>query len=429
VTLARERHHELVASRPAGVRWVDDADLLAGLVEDLATTEELALDTEFHRERTYYPQLALLQIAWPGGIALVDPLSMDIAGLAPILTGEATVVAHAAGQDLEVLDRACGCVPRRLFDTQVAAGFLGFSTPSLSSLADRMLRVHLPKGDRLTDWRQRPLSRAQLDYAAADVAHLLELARIIREQLAAAGRLEWANQECEAMHASARAPQDPDTAWWKIKEVRHLRGKSRGIAQEVAAWRERTAAQLDRPVRTVLPDLGVLAVASHPPSSVDDLRGLRGLEGRMPKGDAAAGMLEAVARGLDLPADRLRVPPSDEVERGLRPAANLVSAWIGQLARDLRIDASLLATRADLHALMRGDSDARLGEGWRRELVGDRIRRLIAGEVALAFDGRQGLVLEERSHHVLTVDAPLPPVDWTTPAPALPGDPGEPGRG
>jgi ribonuclease D len=413
VALARER--------TVAADWIDTDKGLAKLLDDLTGVSELAFDTEFHRERTYYPQLALLQIAWSGGIVLVDPITVDIAPLGPIFTGGAVSIAHAAGQDLEVLDRACGCVPTKLFDTQIAAGFLGFSTPSLSTLADRMLQIHLPKGDRLTDWRQRPLSRAQLDYAAADVAHLVELADLIRTQLEAAGRLEWAVQECESMHASVRAPQDPDTSWWKIKEVRHLRGRSRGVAQEVAAWRERTAAQMDRPVRTVLPDLGVLAVSSHPPSSVLELRGLRGLEGRIPKGDAAAGMIEAVQRGLELPAERLRVPPSDDVERGLRPAANLVSAWVGQLARDLRIDASLLATRSDLHAFMRGEKGARLAEGWRKELVGDRIRQLVSGDAALAFDGRGGLALEERSHRSLTVHAPLPPVDWAASGPTEPG--------
>ena len=352
-------------------------------------------------------------MTWDGGIALVDPMAVDIAPLARCLGGPGVAVAHAASQDLEVLDRACGCVPLNLFDTQVAAGFLGFSTPSLATLAERMLHVHLPKGDRLTDWRQRPLTRAQLDYAASDVAHLLELARLIRSQLEAAGRLGWAVQECQMMHSEARAPQDPDTAWWKIKEVRHLRGRSRGVAQEVAAWRERTAASLDRPVRTVLPDLGVLAIASHPPTSLDQLRGMRGLEGRVPKGDAGVALLQAVQTGLDLPASRVRNPPAEDLDRSSRPAANLASAWIGQLARDLRIDATLLATRADLHAFLRDPSTSRLSEGWRGELVGDRIRRLVSGEAAIAFDGRGGLVLEERSRRGLAVEAPLPPIDWT----------------
>jgi ribonuclease D len=411
----RKKGESTAASSNAidGVEWVDSPAALDRLVDVLCSCEEFAFDTEFHRERSYYPQLALLQVAWDGGLALVDPMAVDIGPLARCLGGPAIAVAHAASQDLEVLDRACGCVPANLFDTQIAAGFLGFSTPSLATLAERMLRINLPKGDRLTDWRQRPLTRAQLDYAAADVAHLLELARLIRAQLEAAGRLDWAIQECQMMHSAARAPQDPDTAWWKIKEVRHLRGRSRGVAQEIAAWRERTAAATDRPVRTVLPDLGVLAIASHPPTNLDQVRGMRGLEGRVPKGEAGAALLEAVKRGLALDGADVRNPPSDDIDRGIRPAANLVSAWIGQLARDLRIDASLLATRADLHAFLRDPSTSRLGSGWRGELVGDRIRRLVSGEAAIAFDGHGGLVLEDRSRRELGVEAPLPPIDWT----------------
>ncbi len=393
-------------------RWVDDAAGLDELVQTLREVGEFGFDTEFHRERTYWPQLALVQVGWDGGVALVDPMAVDIAPLGTCFASSPLVVAHAAGQDLEVLDRACGCVPQNLFDTQVAAGFIGFSTPSLATLAERILDLHLPKGDRLTDWKQRPLSAAQLEYAAADVAHLLRLARLITEQLRAAGRYEWALQECREQFSVARAPQDPETAWWKIKEVRHLRGRSRAVAQEVAAWRKRTAADLDRPVRTVLADLAVLAVSTHPPANLEQLRGLRGIDGRLPRGDLAAGLLGAVAAGLELSQGDVRVPPSDDVDRGMRPAASLVSAWIGQLSRDLRIDATLLATRADLHAFIRGDPEARLLQGWRGELIGDRVRRLVSGDAALAFDRRGGLVLEERSRRSLGVTAPLPPADW-----------------
>src|SRR5579862_3301314 len=327
---------------PSSSRWVDDDAALAALAGTLCDAGEFAFDTEFHRERTYWPQLALLQVAWEGGVALVDPMAVDIAALGPCFQSSPLVVAHAAGQDLEVLDRACGAQPLHLFDTQVAAGFIGFSTPSLATLAERILDVHLPKGDRLTDWKQRPLSPAQLEYAAADVAYLLPLAHLITEQLRAAGRLEWALTECRELFSAARAPQDPETAWWKVKEVRHLRGRSRAVAQEVAAWRERTAADLDRPVRTVLADLAVLAVSTHPPANLEQLRGLRGIDGRLPRGDLAAGLLGAVAAGLELSQGDVRVPPSDDVDRGMRPAASLVSAWIGQLSRDLRIDATLL---------------------------------------------------------------------------------------
>lgn len=378
---------------------------MARVLSALAEAPEYAVDTEFHRERTYYPKLALLQLAWAGGVeadgsdgpggevVLVDPLRVDLRPLRAVLEGEGVAVLHAAEQDLEVLQQACGAVPARIFDTQIAAGFLGQSTPSLASLVAHELGVHLPKGDRMTDWTQRPLDEAQRVYAAADVVHLLELRHRLAAQLVERGRLAWAEQECEELRTRSRLGQDPDTAWWRVKEVRHLRGAARGVAQSVAAWRERKAAALDRPTRFVLPDLALVAIAGNPPRTLEQLRGRRGIDGRHLGGGAGREILGAVEDGLALPGERLRVPPVPDVDRRLRPAVALVSAWVAQLASDLHIETSLLATRADLTALLRGDADARLATGWRSEVVGEPARRLAAGEVALAFDGRGGLVL------------------------------------
>ena len=142
---------------------------------EIAGQPRLAIDTEFHRERTYFPKVALIQVGWSSGVALVDPLNVDVSPLRSVLESEVLIVMHAAGQDLEVMDRICGMMPRRLFDTQLAAGFLGMSSPSLSSLHERELGLRLPKSDRLTDWLVRPLSTSQQNYAASDVAHLLEI--------------------------------------------------------------------------------------------------------------------------------------------------------------------------------------------------------------------------------------------------------------
>ncbi|HLN06769.1 MAG TPA: ribonuclease D, partial [Acidimicrobiales bacterium] len=169
---------DTVVTRPAGVgdyRWIGDATAFEDLVAELAACDVYGLDTEFHREKTYFPHLALLQLAWEGGIALVDPLAVDVSPLARVLDGPGLAVLHAAEQDLEVLERACGTVPSSLFDTQVAAGFLGQVSPSLVNLVERVLGIRLLKGDQLTDWTRRPLSAGQLSYAAGDVAHLLEL--------------------------------------------------------------------------------------------------------------------------------------------------------------------------------------------------------------------------------------------------------------
>jgi ribonuclease D len=371
---------------------VDDDAAFAEVLDIVGAEPRYALDTEFHRERTYNPKIALVQLAWPGGIALVDPLAVDLRAISALFDGPALAVVHAAQQDLDVLTRVCGTVPAHLFDTQLAAGFLGHATPSLGNLLSAELGVKLPKADRLSDWLRRPLSAGQRSYAAADVAHLLELHDRLLAQLTELGRLDWALAECEELRTRPTGPGDPSDAWLKLKDVRTLRGRSRGVARAVAAWRERRASEMDLPVRFVLPDLAVLGIAQRPPMTADDLRSTRGVEERHARGTTATDLLAAVQEGL---ADPVELPESngDELDRSLRPAVTLVSAWVSQLARDQRIDTALLATRADLVDLLRGDPEARLSHGWRAATVGEDIRHLVEGHAALAFDGRGGLRL------------------------------------
>lgn len=382
-----------VADDQVPATWVADDGALAELVEVLLGEPRYALDTEFHRERTYHPRLALLQFAWPGGIALVDPLGVDVGGLTELFAADVLAVVHAAQQDLDVLTRSVGAVPARLFDTQLAAGFLGYATPALGNLLAGELGVRVAKGDRLTDWLRRPLTDAQRSYAAADVAHLLELHDLLVAQLDELGRLEWAETECELLRTRPTGPCDPDDAWLRLKEARALRGKGKGVARAVAAWRERRAASLDQPVRTVLPDLAILGLAQRPSRTVDELRQTRGIDERHARGSAAQELLAAIQEGLANPMLEAQDAEGDDLDRSLRPAVTLVSAWVSQLARTQRIDTALLATRTDLVALLRGDEDARLGQGWRAVMVGDDIKHLVAGEAALAFDGKGNLKL------------------------------------
>jgi len=377
--------------------WIDSDGELSRLVDALADESEIALDTEFHRERSHHPHLALLQVGWgEDSVALVDALAVDLYALRPVITGPATIVMHAAAQDLEVLIRACGALPEHLYDTQIAAGFAGYSNPSLVTLVEGVLSFRLPKGDRLADWLRRPLSSDQRDYAAADVAHLLELRHWLVDRLGRDGRETWAEDECVELLRRAAVPRDPEEAWWKIKEARQLRGRAIGVAQVVAAWRERRASELDQPVRFVLPDLALVGIAQRPPADVGALRRVRGLDDRHLRGSVPDELLAAVAEGLELPRHRVRVPTSGDIDRDLRPAVALISAWVGQLGRRLHIDSTLLATRADVEALLRGDERARLAHGWRAEVLGQDIRRLVEGRAAIAFDGRGGLVLEDR---------------------------------
>jgi ribonuclease D len=386
----------------SGPLVVTSAEELQELIERLLASDRYALDTEFHRERTYWPRLALIQVAWPAsgdgqaGVAIVDPLVVDPAPLARVFNGPGTMVAHAAEQDLEVLDRACGTRPGVLFDTQVAAGFLGSGSASLGSLTEQFIGIRLTKGDRLTDWSRRPLTPSQLSYAASDVAHLLELAGRLGDDLRAVGRLAWVEEECASLLQRPSGPGRPERAWWRIRESRQLRGPARGVAQELMAWREAEARELDLPPRMVLPDLAAQAIVHSQPATPEALRQVRGLDGRSLRRGASEGILAAVARGQELPRDAIEVPPAEEVPKDLRPAVALAAAWVAQLARDERIDAALLATRSDLVSFLRGDPAARLRQGWRHQLVGEPVRRLTEGEAALAFDGRGGLVLEPR---------------------------------
>jgi ribonuclease D len=378
-------------------RWVDQQADLDDVVDTLVAEPVYAIDTEFHRERTYFPALALVQLAWGDELVLVDPLAVDVTVLRRLFESDAQAVFHAAQQDLDVLTHAVGAVPREFFDTQVAGGFLGYGTPSLVAILNGELGVNPPKGDRLTDWLRRPLTPAQREYAASDVAYLLELQSVLLAQLAELGRVEWVVEACEELRQRPASGTNPDEAWTRLKDVRGLRPRARAVAQSVAAWRERTAMRRNIPVRQVLPDLAVLGIAQRQPTNEKELSQARGVDERFSRGKPAAEILGAVAEGKIAEPPDAR-PGGDDLERDLRPAVTLVSAWVSQLARDLRIDTSLLATRADIEALLGGIEDGRLSLGWRADLVGEPIRRLVKGDAALAFDGKGGLLLEERSH-------------------------------
>ena len=384
--------------------WVDSDDRFETLVADLQAAERVAVDTEFHRERSYRPQLALVQVAFDDRVALVDPTAVDIARLAVVLDADVLIVMHSCAQDIEVLAQECGTIPARLFDTQIAAGFLGMSTPSLGSLTERLLSKRLAKGDRLTDWFERPLRPAQRRYAADDVAYLVRLHDELKSQLSERGRYEWALDECERWRRPPPPPPDPEQAWTRIKSARQLKGRQRAVAYRLAAWRERTASDRDIPVRFVLSDMALLSIAQRSPASLSELDGLRGVDSNQLRGAVGERIMAEVQRGRsmapeDIPARAL--PAGPNVPTALQPAVPLVGAWVDQVARAAGIDRSLLATRSDIAALLAGDENSRLATGWRSDVVGDGIRSLLAGESALAFDAEAGLCLESR----------IPPLD------------------
>ena len=371
-------------SRELEVRWIDSDAALASVVKALCSEEQYGLDTEFVAERTYYPRLCLVQLAWPGGIVLVDPLACDIAALAEVLATPSTMVTHAGSADLPIIERACGARPKALFDTQLAAGFVGLGQPSLVSLVSALLDVRLDKGDQLTDWARRPLSDSARRYAAGDVAHLLALTAELRERLQRCGREAWAVAECEVLLDARPRDPDPDLAWWRIKGSRSLRGEQACIAQSVVAWRELRAREQDLPARFVLSELALTALVQRPPKSADDIAQLRGA-GSLPK-PVVEGLFEAVTAGRAMDQSELRSPPKHGDDSGLDAAVGILNGWASQVASGEKVDARLLATREDVKALVNG-RPGRLDDGWRAAMVGDDLHALVAGEAVVRLVG------------------------------------------
>jgi len=386
----------------SGFRIVDAGPALDDVVEALLTTDRYAIDTEFHRERTYYPQLALIQIAWPGDLVLIDPLAVDPAPLAEVFRSDVEAVLHACSQDLEVLELVTGAAPGRIFDTQIAAAFVGMRTPSLAALHDQLLGLKLPKANRLTDWMRRPLEPAQQAYAASDVEHLLEIQDLLVQRLEDNGRLGWARDECELVRTKGLSVREPEDAWLRIKEARSLGARARTAAQALAAWRERTAQERNIPVRHVLPDLAIVALAQKAPSAAADVSRTRGLERRSVSKRDAAEIVEVIEAAKDLP------PPEAKARKApggpdLRPAVTLIAAWMSQYADDMNLDPAMLGSRSDIEDFVRS-GESRLAHGWRNDLAGSAIRSLLAGEAAVAFDGDGRVIVEKRSHEPIVGD-------------------------
>jgi ribonuclease D len=374
------------------VQWIDRDAALAALVARLVSEPSYGLDTEFLSEHTYWPKLCLVQLSWSQGIALVDPFACDVQALAPLLHSPAMMITHAGASDLPILDRAIGARPAGLFDTQLAAGFVGLGSPSLASLVSVLLGVRLDKSEQLADWSQRPIKGSLRRYAAADVAHLHALTVEIDHRLTDLGREKWAATECEVLRSSAPRVNDPDTAWWKVKGAASMRGEKAKVAQALAAWRERRAQQHDVPTRQILSDFAIVAAANRPPREAQELFALRGVN-RMASGTATE-VLAAVEAGKAMDDAALRRPLRYDDVPDLDAAVSLIVAWVAQLASAERIDRQLLATRDDVKALVHG-RPSRLDDGWRKEVAGQGLHRLLEGDAVIRLvDGGRRLSLE-----------------------------------
>ncbi len=371
--------------------------------EEVAAAAELAhargrfgIDTEFMSEGRYRALLCLAQVvvedeSAPDGIriVLIDGLSqVDVTPMRELLSDPSIeIVLHAGRQDVAILRRAWRTDLTNIFDTQIAAGFAGAGAQSgYANLLNQILGRQVGKSASYTRWDARPLTAEQLSYAAEDVEHLLELADELQRRLRESGRLDWAREECRRLE-SATDERDPYSAWERLPRVSQLDPRSRAEARELAAWREQAAAREDRPVGSVLADPTLVELAKRQPSSLEALKHIRGLHPSSIRRRGPA-ILEAIAHGREaqpIPRERgrERFDPADA------PLISLTEALLRARAAEAGLAYELIASRAELEqivgAVRRGEPEpeVRTLEGWRAQLVGDELRALLAGRVAL----------------------------------------------
>jgi len=355
-------------------------DELEAAVFRMQGASRLAIDTEFMRESTYRAQLCLVQVASDADCYLVDALAgLDLAALHAVLVDRSRLkIVHAARQDLEVLSQSGGAVPAPVFDTQVAAALLGLPPQvGYADLVARRLGHSIDKGQTRTDWSRRPLSDAQLAYAADDVHHLLTLHTDLAAELDARGRMPWHAEDCAALEDPALYRTEPDDAWRRLKGLGRLKPAEQAIARAIAAWRERRAMASDKPRGWILSDEALYSLATLAPATPADLEKVRGLPPgviRKRGEELLAAIAEARAGTLQLPPVTLPTRPTPEQTR-------LIGAMQQRLrdaATTLGINAEVIATRRDVEALVFGPREAStVMRGWRRDAIGNSLLSML----------------------------------------------------
>lgn len=368
------------------VRYIDTAGALLDVCAQLHGVPWLTLDTEFLREKTYYPKLCLLQVATPDLVACIDPLALeDLSPLLEVIYREDTIkVLHAARQDMEIFYHLRGALPAPVFDTQIAALLLGFPDQiGYGNLVKETLGVELDKLHSRTDWSRRPLSDAQIRYAAEDVFYLAQVYRHLVEKLTELGRLDWLSEDFERLTHVGLYDNDPAQAWLKVRGGNRLRGPALAVLQALAAWRETLARDQNRPRGWLLRDDDLVEIARHMPATSAALGAIRGLHERFidKHGDR---VIELVAN-----ARRQTPQPLPSTGRPLRLSQTqeaLVDAMMAVVrvsAAENALNPAMLASRNQLEQFANGGPDSELLHGWRGQLVGKRLQALLAGELGL----------------------------------------------
>jgi ribonuclease D len=371
---------------------ITDQASLDALCADYAAAPFVAVDTEFMRERTYWPQLCLVQLARPGddpgAAAAIDPVAgtLDLSPLFALMANPSVVkVFHAARQDVEIFVHLAGVVPAPMFDTQVAAMVCGYGDQiGYETLVRRIARAGLDKSSRFTDWGRRPLSEKQVAYALGDVTHLRAIYLSLSAELKRTGREDWVAEEMAVLTNPDTYRTEPDAAWRKLK-TRSTSGKVLAAAQCLAAWREREAQARDVPRSRILKDDALLEIAASRPTTVEELNASRLLQREGRKGPAAEAILAALREAEEMPPEaRPDVEERPQPRPGAAALVELLKVLLKAKSDETGVAQRLIASAVDLEALAADDApDVPALHGWRRAVFGEDALRLKAGEIAL----------------------------------------------
>lgn len=360
-----------------------------------------AIDTEFVWERTYYPRLGLVQIGLSGDECyLIDmPAIDDVASLGRLISDPGVVkILHDAQQDLIILNRVTGALPKNIFDTQCAAGFSGLSsTISLSDLLHELVGVRLPKTESRTDWLKRPLTERQTEYAVDDIRYMHSLRDRLLERMKGSRREVWMREESSLYEEADRyLEKDPHTQYQRIKGKRRMSAQDLSVLKELAAWREEKARKEDRPRGHILSDEALVNLSRLKPRSSSQLKGVKGLfEGEIRR--FGSDILKVVKKGLSM-QDKIEMDRHEKFHANdvLNAQTDFVLAYMKGKSIDCDVDLALVSSRAEVTALLfdglsADPADHRLLRGWRREFLGEELLQLLAGQYTLRLDPATGL--------------------------------------
>ena len=379
----------------SNILFIDTPEKLQRFADDIASQEWLALDTEFLRERTYRPELCLLQIASPEIVACIDPLALD--SIDPILdiiyTPDIIKVLHAASQDLEIFYWLRGEVPANLFDTQIAAPLLGYQEQiGYGNLVGEVLGVNLSKSHSRADWTRRPLPKQQVQYAADDVIYLARMYPIMRDKLKQLDRLQWLDSEWQNLTNPDLYEKPADEVWKRLRGIDKLKGGRLSVAQQLAKWRELTARERNLPRNWLIKDDVLTDLAKQMPLSTDELKHIRGLSEGMVKSHGSA-IIEIINESKDEPPVAL-----DENRRKVKltsdqdAALDLLTAVAKIHAQGLEINPAILAPRKSIEDLIKGNNDTAVMRGWRGQLIGPALQSVLTGNSRLKIDNGKVVV-------------------------------------